>query len=289
MSHEFKFDLMDYLTATPGAPVASLGEILDLGLHHEVMGERFERRNRPEARDSEEYREALAKREELSAALLEVMNREGLDALAYPGMRRRPAPIGEPQPGSSCQVSAGSGFPAMAIPAGFTESGLPVGLELLGRPLEDARLVAMAYAFERAVQPRRPPPTTPALIDGRPPPPVRFTATLSAAGGEEGSPGATLQVDADFIVDVALGHLEFTVEISAIPAEAIYTLTLNRADDDEPASVVHRLLAPGQTEGNGTIDLGNRGREDLLEGRLWLVLYSEGTRSGELRTRLELE
>ncbi|PZA06524.1 MULTISPECIES: Asp-tRNA(Asn)/Glu-tRNA(Gln) amidotransferase subunit GatA [unclassified Meiothermus] len=41
------------------------------------------------------------------------------------------------------------GFPALAIPAGF-EAGLPVGVQLVGKPLEDERLFALAQVFEQA-------------------------------------------------------------------------------------------------------------------------------------------
>jgi Asp-tRNA(Asn)/Glu-tRNA(Gln) amidotransferase A subunit family amidase len=47
------------------------------------------------------------------------------------------------------------------MPAGFTPDGLPVGLELLGRPWRDAELLTIAYAYERLAQPRRAPPHTP--------------------------------------------------------------------------------------------------------------------------------
>ena len=66
------------------------------------------------------------------------MDREDLDALAYPTLRQETALIGAAPVGATCTLSAHSGLPALTIPAGFTESGLPVGLELLGRQLDDA-------------------------------------------------------------------------------------------------------------------------------------------------------
>jgi aspartyl-tRNA(Asn)/glutamyl-tRNA(Gln) amidotransferase subunit A len=39
--------------------------------------------------------------------------------------------------------------PAIAIPCGFTSSGLPIGLQIAGRPLEDTTVLALARAYER--------------------------------------------------------------------------------------------------------------------------------------------
>ncbi|HZA51720.1 MAG TPA: Asp-tRNA(Asn)/Glu-tRNA(Gln) amidotransferase subunit GatA [Myxococcaceae bacterium] len=42
-----------------------------------------------------------------------------------------------------------AGLPGMSIPCGFTRSGLPIGLQILGRPFEEARLLRTARAYER--------------------------------------------------------------------------------------------------------------------------------------------
>jgi amidase len=41
-----------------------------------------------------------------------------------------------------------TGLPAVSVPAGFTRSGLPVGLQLVGRPRGEAALLAAAKLFE---------------------------------------------------------------------------------------------------------------------------------------------
>jgi aspartyl-tRNA(Asn)/glutamyl-tRNA(Gln) amidotransferase subunit A len=43
-----------------------------------------------------------------------------------------------------------AGLPAMSIPCGFTRSGLPIGLQLIGKPFEESDLLAAAHAYERA-------------------------------------------------------------------------------------------------------------------------------------------
>ena len=51
-----------------------------------------------------------------------------------------------------------AGIPALSIPCGFTSSGLPVGLQLIGRHTGEQTLLQIAHAYERVhPQLRRPP------------------------------------------------------------------------------------------------------------------------------------
>jgi aspartyl-tRNA(Asn)/glutamyl-tRNA(Gln) amidotransferase subunit A len=42
------------------------------------------------------------------------------------------------------------GLPALALPAGFSRAGLPLGVQLVGRPFAEATLFALGEAFQRA-------------------------------------------------------------------------------------------------------------------------------------------
>ena len=42
-----------------------------------------------------------------------------------------------------------TGGPALALPCGFTENGLPLSLQFAGRPFEDAKIFQIGHAFER--------------------------------------------------------------------------------------------------------------------------------------------
>ena len=42
------------------------------------------------------------------------------------------------------------GLPSLAVPAGFTQKGLPVGMQLIGRSFDEATLVRIGAAFQRA-------------------------------------------------------------------------------------------------------------------------------------------
>ena len=48
-----------------------------------------------------------------------------------------------------CALSI-TGLPTISVPAGFTASGLPIGLQIVGRPRGDFKLLQIARAFEAA-------------------------------------------------------------------------------------------------------------------------------------------
>jgi amidase len=48
-----------------------------------------------------------------------------------------------------CAISI-TGLPAISVPCGFTSDGLPIGLQIVGRPRGDVALLGIAHAFEQA-------------------------------------------------------------------------------------------------------------------------------------------
>ena len=66
-------------------------------------------------------------------------------------------------------LAAVTGFPAITVPAGFSQPsasaplGVPVGMDILGRPWSEGRLIEIAYGFEQATHYRKPPGSTPPL------------------------------------------------------------------------------------------------------------------------------
>jgi amidase len=59
----------------------------------------------------------------------------------------------------SCTLISATGCPALSVPGGFTPGGLPVGLQIVGPPRADRRVLEVGHAFEQATRfgERRPP------------------------------------------------------------------------------------------------------------------------------------
>jgi amidase len=55
----------------------------------------------------------------------------------------------------SCYHISATGAPAIAVPCGFSASGLPVGLQIIGPHRQDFAVLQIAFAFEQATQMHR--------------------------------------------------------------------------------------------------------------------------------------
>jgi len=262
---EFKFDLEDYLKAAGEAPVKNLGEILDRGLYHDAVGPIFRTSN--EAKEnSEEYRKALARRKDVQKELLRAMKKHRLDAIVYPTLRVKPARVGEPQPGSSCTVSAHSGLPAFSIPAGFTRDGVPVGVELLGKAFEEGKLIAMAYAYEQAARPRKSPPRTPSLVSGE------LTRHFTISG----------EIEGHALLDVPRQKLRYELQWSGVLGDEILDIKLHKEEKNSAGPVVALLGKSRQ----GELAIRNEDLDSLLTGKLYFTVYTRQKPLGAARARV---
>jgi amidase len=78
--------------------------------------------------------------------------------LPFPVELEYPTEIaGEPQEDylawmRSCTLLSPTGCPALSVPGGFTPDGLPVGLQVVGPPRADRRVLEVGHAFEQATR-----------------------------------------------------------------------------------------------------------------------------------------
>ena len=149
---EFKFALNDYLESLGSdAPVQTLQDILDDGRFLPSIGNTLAFSQSIESlEDNADYLERLSRREFLQNATIDIMEQLDLDALIYP-MKTVSAPlIGQTAPESDNSFTSIAGLPGIVVPAGFTSEGLPVGLEISGKPFSEASLLGFAYDYEQA-------------------------------------------------------------------------------------------------------------------------------------------
>ncbi|MGV9797528.1 amidase [Mycobacterium sp. NPDC003449] len=110
-----------------------------------------------------EYLDALRARAAVIAGMQAVFD-SGVDVLISPTIAMTAPPYGSTHielGGRSVTVLAGvnaltvpanvTGMPALTVPAGFGGDGLPVGLQLMGRPGADATVLGAGRAFEALV------------------------------------------------------------------------------------------------------------------------------------------
>jgi amidase len=272
---EFKEDLANYLAKNGNPPVHSLEEIVRGGLLHSSMVAPMNLRLAAKGRDSHEYQIALAKRTAMQQTILKLMEDQKLDALAYPTLKRKPARIGDPQGGPTCQLSATTGFPAITMPAGFTADGLPVGVELLGRALEDAKLVSYAYAYEQATHRRRAPARTPG-ISGR--------STISLITWQSRAQASSAStVSAKFTFDETTNELAFNVTAAGFPAGDILAATLHRVEKGDTGPVIAVLANHNFQSIAGSEKLSDPDREKLMTGGLYLRIAARSRNTDNLR------
>ena len=167
--HELKAGLADYLRSyQSNAPVKNLAELIAWNKTHAarvmpIFGqETFEAAEATTGLDAPAYAEALAtcrrlSREEGIDALFKANQ---LDAVVGPtGSLAWPIDhlLGDSFSGGGFgSVFAVAGYPHLTLPMGMV-SGLPTGLSIAGQAWQDAKVLALGYAFEQASPQRRAP------------------------------------------------------------------------------------------------------------------------------------
>lgn len=98
---------------------------------------------------------------EFRKTLLSAMEEQRVDAFIYPTWSYPARKIGDwdsPAGDNSQYLSPQSGFPAIQVPIGYTDEGLPVGMTFIGRLFDEPTLIRLAYSYEQATHRRIAPP-----------------------------------------------------------------------------------------------------------------------------------
>ncbi len=161
--HDFKDHLNLYLGNLPqDAPVHSVVEILEGGKYHAGIEDNLNKAMALST-DSQVYRDRLVLRMETQDQVMKLMAKYGVDALVYPHQKQLVCHVGGSQNERNGVLGSVTGFPSICVPAGFsspTESaplGVPIGMEILGRPFTEEVLVEIAYGYEQVESIRKAP------------------------------------------------------------------------------------------------------------------------------------
>jgi Asp-tRNA(Asn)/Glu-tRNA(Gln) amidotransferase A subunit family amidase len=116
------------------------------------------------------YYEYVVARDRLMIDIMKIMADNKLDAIVHKSVEHTPTLIKD---GINPPYVNQKGAPhlntflidaaSMAVPAGFTAQGLPVGITFFGPAFSEPTLFKLAYSYEQATHHRIPPKTTPPL------------------------------------------------------------------------------------------------------------------------------
>lgn len=167
--HDLQDHLNSYLEKLPeDVVVHSLQDILETGLHHEGIKDNLIKASKLET-GTDVYNKRLIERAKMQDKLINLMAHYDLDALVYPHQKQLVCKVGGSQNERNGVLGSVTGFPSICVPAGYSNSsedapiGVPVGMEILGRPFSESVIIEIAYSYEKASKIRQTPQCVPSL------------------------------------------------------------------------------------------------------------------------------
>ncbi|XVH33545.1 amidase (plasmid) [Haloferacaceae archaeon DSL9] len=169
-----KRDLNAFFAAREDAPVDSVDALVESGSYHELLDLLEGIADGPTDPESDpEYWEKVAAQEIFKRAILTTYAEHDLDAILCPDVQVLPPKADEIESGAigtltfptNTLIASQSGCCAISCPTGLTDDGIPVGVELIGKPFDEPTLLGLASAYEQRAEPRSPPETAPPLSE----------------------------------------------------------------------------------------------------------------------------
>jgi amidase len=115
--------------------------------------------------NSADYAARVRNKDTVKRVVVELLVKYELDALVYP-YSTLPPPRWDAVSGGgggANSLASNSGLPSILMPAGYTGAGLPIAIEIIGKPFDDMKLLQVAYGYEQVSKRRKAPSSTPAL------------------------------------------------------------------------------------------------------------------------------
>jgi amidase len=161
-----RYDIDKFLASRPNLPIGSLQAIKASGKFEptcDLLIDIFDGPNQPE--DDPEYYRKLAVRGQFQRLVANIFGKEQLDALVYPAVQVLPPTKKDVREGrheertfpTNTLIASQTWMPSICVPGGFSEEGLPVGIEFVGLPYHESDLLRLGSGFEAATKFRRRP------------------------------------------------------------------------------------------------------------------------------------
>lgn len=159
-------DMNSFVAARPALGIESIQALHERGEYHEKL-DLFEGIATGPAtpKDDPDYLDRIVAQGVFQRSVVGLMAELGLDVIVFPDAKL-PAPLHSDvfadrwtcltYP-TNTVIASQLHLPAVTVPAGFTDDGLPVGIELMALPFAEKRLLRVAAAVETATAARRAP------------------------------------------------------------------------------------------------------------------------------------
>lgn len=159
-----RHDIDVYLQQRPALSHLRVAEIVKEGKYHRGLDLLEAVVEGPENLENDpDYTRRYVTRDAFTRTILNVMAQHTLDALAYP-VTRVPAPSNEERSEwtvltfpTNTLIASQALLPSITVPAGFTDNKVPVGIEFVTRPYDEATGFKLAAKYEKHSNHRKAP------------------------------------------------------------------------------------------------------------------------------------
>jgi Asp-tRNA(Asn)/Glu-tRNA(Gln) amidotransferase A subunit family amidase len=161
-----RYDINKFLASRPNMPMNSLEAIKASGKFEptcDLLIDIFNGPQKPE--DDPEYYYKLAARGKFARLVANIIAKNRLEALVYPAVQVLPPTKKDVREGrheertfpTNTLIASQTWMPSICLPAGFSEEGVPVGIEFVGLPYHESDLLRLGSSFEAVTKYRQKP------------------------------------------------------------------------------------------------------------------------------------
>jgi amidase len=161
-----RHDINRFLGSRPSMPTRSLEAIKAAGKFDPTLDLLIDIFNGPEKpEDDPDYYRKLAARDRFQRLVLGIVGKNQLDAIVFPSVQVLPPTKDDVRAGkhkclefpTNTLIASQTWMPSICVPAGFSDGGIPVGLEIVVLPYHEPDLFRLGSGFEATTRARREP------------------------------------------------------------------------------------------------------------------------------------